>query len=107
VIALEPRLNFTEDARRALVLKEEEPAECIRCGKAFGAKSSIERIVAQLAGKHSMFAAGRTADVIRMCDDCRVIVQFEAKNPLAAAPRPRTRTTDDYLDERKPDKGET
>ena len=37
-----------------------------------------------------------------MCDDCRVIVQFEATdNPLAGAPRPKTRTTDDYLRERE------
>ena len=106
VITLAPRLNFSEEARRAVTLKEEEPAECIRCGKAFGAKSSIERIVRQLAGKHPMFASGAAADVIRMCDDCRVIAQFEAKNPLAGAPRPQPRTTDDYL-ARKPDKRET
>jgi hypothetical protein len=36
-----------------------------------------------------------------MCDDCRVVVQFEATdNPLAGAPRPKTRTTEDYLRER-------
>ncbi len=103
VITLVPRLNFAEDARRAVILKEEEPASCIRCGKKFGAKSSIERIVAQLAGKHSMFASSTAAEIIRMCDDCRVIAQFEAKNPLAAAPRPKPRTTDDYLAERKTD----
>jgi hypothetical protein len=41
-------------------------------------------------------------DRIRMCDDCRVIVQFEVTdNPLAAGPRPKTRTTDDYLRERE------
>ena len=107
VITLAPRLSFAEDARRAVVLKEEEPAACIRCGKKFGSQSSIERIVAQLAGKHSMFASGSAADIIRMCDDCRVIVQFEAKNPLAAAPRRKPRTTDDYLAERKKDEPES
>ena len=36
-----------------------------------------------------------------MCDDCRVIAQFEVTdNPLAGGPRPKTRTTDDYLRER-------
>jgi hypothetical protein len=35
---------------------------------------------------------------MRMCDNCRVAAQFEVgANPFAAAPRPRTRTTDDYL----------
>jgi ferredoxin len=98
VIALEPRLNFTEAARGAAILKEEEPAECIRCGKAFGTKSSIERIVARLAGRHSMFAGAGAIDRIRMCEDCRVVAQFEMPNPLAGAPRAPTRTTEDYLD---------
>ena len=47
------------------------------------------------------------SEIIRLCDDCRVIAQFEAKNPFAAAPRPKPRTTDDYLAEHKPEKGET
>jgi hypothetical protein len=37
-----------------------------------------------------------------MCEDCRVVVQFEAKdNPLAGSDRPLPRTTDDYLRERE------
>jgi ferredoxin len=96
VITLQPRLNFL--AAGQVVLKEEEPAECVRCHKPFGSKSSIERIVAKLAA-HPMFAAG-ALDRIRMCEDCRVIVQFEQQNPLAGAPRPVTRTTDDDLRER-------
>jgi ferredoxin len=102
VIRLEPRLDFTDDARRALLVKEEEPFECIRCGKPFGTRSSIERIVEKLAEKHWMYQDSSAIDRIRMCDDCRVVVQFEAQdNPLAAAPRPKTRTTDDYLRERE------
>jgi ferredoxin len=101
VITLEPRLNFTGDARRALLVKEEEPATCIRCGKPFGTRSSIERIVEKLGARHWMYQDSAAIDRIRMCDDCRVIVQFEAKgNPLAGAERPRPRTTDDYLRER-------
>jgi hypothetical protein len=49
-----------------------------------------------------MYQDSAAVDRIRMCDDCRVIVQFEATdNPLAAGPRPKTRTTDDYLRERE------
>jgi ferredoxin len=99
VIALEPRLNFAASAKSPIVLKEDDPAECIRCGKPFGAKGSIERIVAKLAGRHSMFASGPAIDLIRMCEDCRVVAQFEARNPLAGPPRPRPRTTDDYLED--------
>lgn len=102
VIRLEPRLNFTDDARRALLVKEEEPFSCIRCGKPFGTRSSIEKIVEKLAEKHWMFKDAGAADRIRMCDDCRVVVQFEAQdNPLAGGDRPMPRTTDDYLRERE------
>jgi hypothetical protein len=48
-----------------------------------------------------MYKDSSAIDRIRMCDDCRVVVQFETTdNPLAAGPRPKTRTTDDYLRER-------
>jgi ferredoxin len=102
VIRLEPRLDFTDEARQAVLVKEEEPYACIRCGKPFGARSSIEKIVALLAQKHSMFQDSAAVDRIRMCEDCRVVVQFEVKdNPLAGGDRPLPRTTDDYLRERE------
>ncbi|MCI0429734.1 MAG: 4Fe-4S dicluster domain-containing protein [Rhodospirillales bacterium] len=101
VIRLEPRLNFA-NAAETVVIKEEEPFNCIRCGKPFGTKSSIERVVAQLAEKHWMFQDGGAIDRMRMCGDCRVTAQFEAGNdPLAAAPRRVPRTTEDYLKERE------
>ncbi len=101
VIRLEPRLNLTNDAMSPQVLHEEEPAECIRCGKAFGTKSSIERIVAQLAGKHSMFQSEDAQALIRMCDDCRIVAQADTmKDPFAMGERPRLRTTMDELAER-------
>ena len=102
VITLEPRFNLTNDAMSPAVLNEEEPAECTRCGKPFGTKSSIERIVAQLAGKHSMFQSQDAQKLIRMCDDCRIIHQTENMNePFAMGERPTVRTTDDYLAERE------
>jgi len=102
VISLVPRLNFTSDAASALVLREEEPFACITCGKPFGTKSSIERVVERLAMKHSMFQNQQAARLIQMCEDCRITAQFEvAGQPFAAAPRPLPRTTDDYLRERE------
>ncbi|MDH5558405.1 MAG: 4Fe-4S binding protein, partial [Alphaproteobacteria bacterium] len=102
VIRLEPRLAFTADARRATVLKEEDPFECVRCGKPFGTKSSIEHIFEKLSGKNPMFADSAMAQRIKMCDDCRVIDQFEAKDdPFGGAARPNPRTTDDDLRERE------
>ncbi len=97
VISLFPRLNFTEDARTAIVLNEEEPFCCVRCGKPFGTKASIERIVERLAD-HSMFAGGeKSLERIKMCDDCRVIATWEEEQPMAVGSRPRIRTTEDYL----------
>jgi hypothetical protein len=49
-----------------------------------------------------MFQDSAAIDRIRMCEDCRVIVQFEAKdNPMAGAARKPVRTTDDYFRERE------
>jgi ferredoxin len=101
VVALAPRLDFTEAAHAYRILKEEEPFACIRCGKPFGTRSAIERLVERLAG-HSMFAGPGRLDLIRMCDNCRVLAQMEqGDHPMAAGPPPRTRTTDDYLRERE------
>jgi ferredoxin len=98
VIALEPRYNFTKAILEPVTIKEEEPFHCISCGKPFGTKSSIERIVAQLAGRHSMFQSKDQADIIRMCDDCRVITIAErGGDPMASGERPRVRTTEDYI----------
>lgn len=101
VIALEPRLNFTAEARAVQSIKQEEPFECVRCGKPFGTKGSVERIVAKLQD-HPMFSDPAALERIKMCEDCRVIVQFEnGNNPFAGKARPLTRTTDDYLRERE------
>ena len=101
VITLEPRFNFTAAVRDAAVLNEEEPFDCVRCGKPFGVRASIERTVEKLAD-HSMFQGAPDAlDRIRMCDDCRIEVQFEAPAPMATRPRPLPRTTDDDLRERE------
>ena len=100
VITLEPRLVFSQERGRVQVLKEEEPFACIRCNKPFGTRAAIERMTKKLEN-HPMFAGEGGLDLIRMCDDCRIIVQAEIEdNPLAGPPRPLTRTTEDYLRER-------
>jgi ferredoxin len=102
VIRLAPRISFTPEARQTVVVKEEEPFECIRCGAPFGTRASVERIYDQLASKHSMFKDPKTMERIKMCNDCRVIDQFaDPEAPFAGAPRPMVRTTDDDLRERE------
>ena len=108
VISLKPQIDFRAATALARVIKQEEPAECIRCGKPFGVKSSVERVVAKLEGKHWMFKdLKKRLDVIRMCEDCRVVVMAEEQfDPFGAPKRPPVRTTEDYLRERE-QKGES
>jgi ferredoxin len=103
VVSLAPQFDFTTAATLPRVLKEEEPFHCIRCDKPFGVKSTIERITAKLEGKHWMYQnSAKRLDLIKMCDDCRVIVAAEESfDPHGAPPRPPVRTTDDYLRERE------
>lgn len=101
-ITLEPRLNLAPEALSQVVLHEEDPFACVECGALFGVKSTIEKITEKLAGNHTMFARPEAARMIQMCDDCRVQVQFHQQNsPLAAAERPKVRTTEDYLNKRR------
>ncbi|MBT8153177.1 4Fe-4S binding protein [Epibacterium ulvae] len=101
-ITYEPRLNLTDSALSQVVLHEEDPFECVECGKPFGVKSTIDKITEKLAGKHAMFANSQTAKMIQMCDDCRVAAQFHQHSaPMTGAARPKVRTTDDYLSKRR------
>lgn len=109
VISLTPQIDFRAATARARLIKEEQPATCIRCGTAFGVKSSVDRVVAKLEGQHWMFKnSAKRLDVVRMCADCRVIAMSEEKfDPFAGIPeRAPPRTTDDYLRERE-EKSET
>jgi ferredoxin len=107
VITLTPQIDFRAATASARVLKQEEPFRCIRCDKPFGTRSTIERVIAKLEGKHWMFqgkAKDQTSrlDMLKMCEDCRVIAATEADfDPYGAPPRPNVRTTEDYLRERE------
>ena len=66
VITLKPRYNFTDEGRSAKIVKEEDPFECVKCGKPFGVKSSISKMVEQLTGP-SMFSDDNALARIKMC----------------------------------------
>ena len=100
VITIEPRLDFRAWDTPLRVLKEEAPFNCIACGKPFGTRSSIDRVLAKLGEKHWMFqgANAKRLDVIKMCADCRVeAVVNESFDPHAAPQRPPVMSTEDYL----------
>ena len=71
VIVLKPQIDFRAATAQSRIIKQEEPFDCIRCGKPFGVKSSVERVTAKLEGAHWMFrglkeAARRHQDVRRL-----------------------------------------
>jgi ferredoxin len=103
VISLKPQIDFRAATAMSRVIKQEDPAECIRCGKPFGVKSSVERVVAKLEGKHWMYKdSKKRLDVIRMCDNCRVEAMAEEQfDPFGAPRRAPVRTTEDYFRERE------
>jgi ferredoxin len=86
VITLKPQLDFRLGAAAPRVLKEEEAFCCIRCGKPFGVKSTIERLTAKLQNQSWVYKGSpRRIDVIKMCDDCRAAFVWEEKfDPHAA-----------------------
>ena len=101
VITLKPQIDFRAVRAPARVLKEEEPFCCIRCSRPFGVKTTIDRVLAKLEGKHWMYAgSSNRLDVIKMCEDCRVAFLAEERFEPYSAPSQRVRTTNDYLHER-------
>jgi ferredoxin len=103
VITLKPQLDIAAWDAPPRVIKQEEPFHCTACAKPFGTRSTIERVVERLSGKHWMFsgAAGETRlRALTMCEDCRVnAMVLDGFDPHHAPPR--TRTTEDYLRERQ------
>ncbi|MBF0325775.1 MAG: 4Fe-4S binding protein [Alphaproteobacteria bacterium] len=67
-VGLVARLDWS--APDLALLKQDEPALCLSCGRPFAPKSSIERMVERLTG-HSMFDQPGKLDLIRTCEDCR------------------------------------
>lgn len=98
-ITLKPQFSLGKQTLAQQTLHGEDPFECIECGRPFGVKSTIERIIEKLEGKHWMYTDSDNTRLVKMCDDCRVGAQYhDANAPLKGADRPRVRTTDDYLD---------
>ncbi|WP_157014755.1 4Fe-4S dicluster domain-containing protein [Mesorhizobium xinjiangense] len=101
-IALAPRYNLSAGVMQPVTLYEDEPAECIRCGKPFAARGVLDRVKSELGGKHWMFQSAERVALIEMCDNCRLETLSEGgRDPFAMATRQRMRTTDDYVQAEK------
>ncbi|GHE02510.1 4Fe-4S ferredoxin [Defluviimonas sp. 20V17] len=98
-IRLSPRMNLAPGAMQPVTLNEDEPAECISCGKPFAAAGMLRAVERTLAGKHRMFASDDAARLLRMCEACRLAeLSKGGADPFAIAHPRRTRTSDDYLE---------
>ena len=96
-ISLTSQFNLSDDAMSAKVIIEDQPFDCIVCGKTFGSKKSIERIIEKLTA-HTMFEKEGRTEMLKMCEDCRVGAMFKENDKLLdTKDRPKPRTTDDYL----------
>ena len=78
-ITLAPRLLLGAPAREARVVNETQPFHCVRCGKPFGTRQMVEKMLGRLAG-HSMFTGPEALRRLQMCGDCRVIDMMSSKN---------------------------
>jgi ferredoxin len=87
-ISLKAQVDFAAAEAHARVLKEEEPFCCIRCGKAFGVKSTIERLTAKLQEQSWVYKTSpQRLDLIKMCEDCRVAFVWQEKFDPHATPK--------------------
>jgi len=95
-LSLEPRLSFLAPAG-VRSLNSDEPFRCRACDKPFGTRASIERVKRRLAG-NPHFADARSLELVEMCADCRVVHMLKGRRePMAAGPRPRVTTSEDYV----------
>lgn len=105
VISLTPRIDFEAWGSPRRIVKEEEPFACIACGKPFGTRSTIERVIGKLRERHWMFSgpAGEARiQSLMMCEDCRVEAALnQGFDPHAVPDRAKPRTSDDYFRERE------
>lgn len=99
-ITLQPQYNFNKSALSPVILNHEEPLECSECGKPFGSKSAIEKVISILQGKNPMFQTSQQLAMLKMCENCRVTAMTEAaKDPMTFGTVPKTLTAADILPE--------
>jgi len=85
-ITLKPRLLLTPAVREARVLNEDQPFNCLSCGKPFATRNIIERMTGRLAG-HSMFSGTGALKRLQMCADCRIVDMMSSPDEASVLKR--------------------
>jgi len=99
-ISLQPQYNFDKSALQPVILHEDEPLECTECGKPFGSKAAVEKVIGILEGKNPMFQNPEQLALLKMCDSCRVIALAQHQSdPMTLGTVPKTLTAEDILPE--------
>ena len=99
-ISLEPRYNFEKSALSQVVLHEDTPLECSSCGKPFGSKAAIDKVISILAGKNPMFQTSEQMALLNMCEACRIESMASAGgDPMTMGRVPKVMTADDVFEE--------
>ncbi len=76
-MTLQPGLVLDENFFEQEVLARAEPVKCLECGKVFGTRESLARVMAVLAEKNMM---DREDTLLNYCETCRVVHLFEEQD---------------------------
>jgi ferredoxin len=69
-LTMKPGIFLEEDFFKERVVAQAEPAKCKGCGKIFGTRKSLEKVVAILSAKNMW---DEQDDLLSYCDECRVV----------------------------------
>jgi ferredoxin len=69
-LSTQPGLSLQDDFFNERLIAKTEPATCKGCGKVFGTKKSLEKVLSILSAKGMW---DKTDDLLSYCDNCRVI----------------------------------
>ena len=76
-LILKPGLTLTASFFEKNKQAQAEPVHCLQCGKVFGTRQSLARVMAVLTQKNLWDSQD---DLLQYCDTCRVVRLFEAQN---------------------------
>ncbi len=74
-LTLQQGLSLKDDFFNERLLAKTEPAQCKGCGKVFGTKKSLEKVMSILSAKGMW---DKTDDLLSYCDNCRVINLYKS-----------------------------
>ncbi len=78
-LTISPGLALQSSFFSEKILSQAEPAKCKGCGKIFGTRKSLERVMAILSSKNMWDSED---DLLSYCEDCRVINLYQSSEKV-------------------------